>query len=160
MRVTTAEPGTRAAPSGFARKSAASAAAAAASATRAPALLVPTTTPLLPASAAIEPEIMDLIAILQKMGAIISVEPNRVIVIEGVETLRGYTHTAIVDRNEAASWAAAALATKGDIIVGGAKQQELMTFLNVIIAKLIDDATNRTLNLTYSFCKLLNRLLI
>lgn len=82
-------------------------------------------------NAAIEPEIMDLIAILQKMGAIISVEPNRVIVIEGVERLRGYQHTAIFDRNEVASWAAAALATKGDITVGGAKQQELMTFLNV-----------------------------
>ncbi|MGV2482105.1 UNVERIFIED_CONTAM: UDP-N-acetylglucosamine 1-carboxyvinyltransferase, partial [Salmonella enterica subsp. enterica serovar Weltevreden] len=51
-------------------------------------------------NAAIEPEIMDLIAILQKMGAIISVEPNRVIVIEGVETLRGYLHSAIFDRNE------------------------------------------------------------
>jgi len=82
-------------------------------------------------NAAIEPEIMDLIAILQKMGAIISVEPNRVIVIEGVEKLDGYLHTAIFDRNEAASWAAAALATHGDITVGGAKQQELMTFLNV-----------------------------
>src|SRR5690606_29864813 len=40
-------------------------------------------------NAAIEPEIMDLIALLQKMGAIISYEPNRVILIEGVETLRG-----------------------------------------------------------------------
>ena len=82
-------------------------------------------------NAAIEPEIMDLIAILQKMGAIISVEPNRVIVIEGVAKLRGYVHTAIFDRNEAASWASAALATHGDITVGGAKQLELLTFLNV-----------------------------
>jgi UDP-N-acetylglucosamine 1-carboxyvinyltransferase len=82
-------------------------------------------------NAAIEPEIMDLIAILQKMGAIISVEPNRVIFIEGVETLRGYEHRALFDRNEAASWASAALATEGDIFVGGAKQQELMTFLNI-----------------------------
>ncbi|WIE63717.1 UDP-N-acetylglucosamine 1-carboxyvinyltransferase [Curtobacterium sp. MCLR17_036] len=82
-------------------------------------------------NAAIEPEIMDLIAILQKMGAIVSVEPNRVIFIEGVESLRGYTHRAINDRNEAASWASAALATDGDIFVEGAKQQELMTFLNV-----------------------------
>jgi UDP-N-acetylglucosamine 1-carboxyvinyltransferase len=82
-------------------------------------------------NAAIEPEIMDLIALLQKMGAVIWMEPNRTIFIEGVETLRGYTHRAIFDRNEAASWAAAALATKGDIFVGGAKQQELMTFLNV-----------------------------
>ena len=82
-------------------------------------------------NAAIEPEIMDLIAVLQKMGAIISYEPNRVIFIEGVESLRGYDHRSIFDRNEAASWAAAALATDGDIFVGGAKQQEMLTFLNV-----------------------------
>ena len=82
-------------------------------------------------NAAIEPEIMDLIAILQKMGAIITVEPNRVIFIEGVEKLEGYEHRALFDRNEAASWASAALATEGDIFVGGAKQQELMTFLNI-----------------------------
>jgi len=82
-------------------------------------------------NAAIEPEIMDLIALLQKMGAIISYEPNRVIVIEGVPSLRGYDHRCIFDRNEAASWACAALATDGDIFVGGAKQQEMLTFLNV-----------------------------
>ncbi len=82
-------------------------------------------------NAAIEPEIMDLIAVLQKMGAIISYEPNRVILIEGVDSLRGYDHRCIFDRNEAASWACAALATDGDIYVGGAKQQEMLTFLNV-----------------------------
>lgn len=82
-------------------------------------------------NAAIEPEIMDLIAVLQKMGAIISYEPNRVILIEGVEKLRGYDHRSIFDRNEAASWASAALATDGEIFVGGAKQQEMLTFLNV-----------------------------
>ena len=82
-------------------------------------------------NAAIEPEIIELIAILQKMGAIITVEPNRVIVIEGVEKLKGYDHRCLFDRNEAASWASAALATKGDIFVAGARQQELMTFLNV-----------------------------
>ena len=81
--------------------------------------------------AAIEPEIMDLIAILQKMGAIISVDTDRVIRIEGVETLSGYSHRALFDRNEAASWAAAALTTNGDIFVGGAKQLEMTTFLNV-----------------------------
>ena len=82
-------------------------------------------------NAAIEPEIIDLICILQKMGAIITVEPNRVIFIEGVDELRGYDHRAIFDRNEVASWAAAALATKGDVFVGGAKQEEMMTFLNI-----------------------------
>ena len=81
--------------------------------------------------AAVEPEIMDLIAILQKMGAIISVDTDRVIRIEGVATLNGYSHRALFDRNEAASWAAAALATGGDIFVGGARQQEMTAFLNV-----------------------------
>ncbi len=82
-------------------------------------------------NAAIEPEIMDLIAILQKMGAVIWMEPNRTIFIEGVDKLHGYTHRAIFDRNEAASWASAALATNGDIFVEGAKQLDMMTFLNV-----------------------------
>ncbi len=81
--------------------------------------------------AAIEPEIIDLISILQKMGAIISVDTDRVIRIEGVKRLEGFTHAALFDRNEAASWAAAALATGGDIFVGGARQVEMMTFLNV-----------------------------
>jgi len=81
--------------------------------------------------AAIEPEIMDLINILQKMGAIITVDTDRVIRIEGVDKLNGYTHRALFDRNEAASWAAAALATEGDIFVGGARQPEMLTFLNI-----------------------------
>ncbi len=81
--------------------------------------------------AAVEPEIIDLIAILQKMGAIISVDTDRVIRIEGVERMDGYSHRALFDRNEAASWAAAALATGGDIFVAGAEQTKMTTFLNV-----------------------------
>ncbi|MCI1935222.1 MAG: UDP-N-acetylglucosamine 1-carboxyvinyltransferase [Bifidobacteriaceae bacterium] len=81
--------------------------------------------------AAIEPEIMDLVAVLQKMGALISVDVDRTIRIEGVESLRGYTHTSLTDRIEAASWASAALATHGDIFVKGADQDDMMTFLNV-----------------------------
>ena len=82
-------------------------------------------------NAAIEPEIMDLIGVLQKMGAIISYEPNRVIFIEGVDELHGYTHRSLFDRNEAVSWACAALVTDGEIFVRGARQYELLTFLNV-----------------------------
>lgn len=82
-------------------------------------------------NAAIEPEIMDLICLLQKMGAIISIEPNRTILIEGVDQLHGYAHRSIFDRNEAASWAAAAIATHGDIYVEGAKQLDMLAFLNV-----------------------------
>lgn len=81
--------------------------------------------------AAVEPEIMDLIAILQKMGALITVDTDRTIHIEGVEELHGYTHTALPDRIEAGSWACAALATGGDITVRGAEQESMMNFLNV-----------------------------
>lgn len=83
-------------------------------------------------NAAIEPEIMDLIGVLQKMGALISYEPNRVILIEGVKELKGYDHRSIFDRNEAASWASAALATDGEIFVEGARQQDMLVFLNVV----------------------------
>jgi UDP-N-acetylglucosamine 1-carboxyvinyltransferase len=82
-------------------------------------------------NAAIEPEIIDLIAVLQKMGAIISVHTDRVIRVTGVAQLGGYTHRALPDRIEAASWASTALATKGDIYVRGAVQIDMMTFLNV-----------------------------
>ncbi len=82
-------------------------------------------------NAAVEPEIIDLICVLQKMGAIIKVHTDRVIEIEGVPSLRGYSHRPIADRLEAASWACAALATGGDITVRGARQVDMMTFLNV-----------------------------
>lgn len=81
-------------------------------------------------NAAVEPEIHDLIAILQQMGAIISVNTDRTIRIEGVSRLSGYKHRAIPDRNESASWASAALVTRGDIYVEGAAQRDLTAFLN------------------------------
>ena len=80
--------------------------------------------------AAVEPEIHDLIAVLQKMGAIITVQTDRTIRIEGVSEMRGYNHIALPDRNESASWASAALATRGDIYVRGAEQRDLTAFLN------------------------------
>ncbi|HEX2418484.1 MAG TPA: UDP-N-acetylglucosamine 1-carboxyvinyltransferase [Micromonosporaceae bacterium] len=82
-------------------------------------------------NAAVEPEIIDLICVLQKMGAIISVHTDRVIRIEGVPHLGGYTHRPLPDRLEVASWACAALATHGDVSVRGARQVDMMTFLNV-----------------------------
>ncbi len=81
-------------------------------------------------NAATEPEIMDLIMALQKMGAIISVDVDRVLTIEGVEELHGYDHAAVPDRLEAASWASAAVATNGRIFVRNARQLDMMTFLN------------------------------
>lgn len=81
-------------------------------------------------NAAVEPEIEDLICVLQKMGAIIAMDTDRTIRVTGVDKLGGYTHAALPDRLEAASWASAALATEGNIYVRGAQQRSMMTFLN------------------------------
>ncbi len=73
--------------------------------------------------AAIEPEIMDLIASCRRWARSSRYEhrprhPHR-----GRRARSTATTTArIFDRNEAATWACAALATDGDIFVGGAKQ--------------------------------------
>lgn len=83
-------------------------------------------------NAAIEPEIMDLIMLLQKMGAIIDVRTNRKIVITGVEKLHGAEHRVIPDRLEAASFACAAIASQGDIKILDASHKDMITFLNTI----------------------------
>ncbi len=83
-------------------------------------------------NAAVEPEILDLIKFLQKMGAIIEISTDRKISIEGVEKLTGTSHTVIPDRNQSASFACAGLASKGDIFVENAKQEDLITFLNTV----------------------------
>ena len=83
-------------------------------------------------NAAIEPEIIDLLLLLQKMGAHAVVEVDRRILIEGVDRLHGSTHHVIEDRIEIASYAAAAAATGGNIEVIGASQVHLMSFLNFL----------------------------
>ncbi len=83
-------------------------------------------------NAAMEPEIIDMIRMLQKMGAIIELGSGRTVSIEGVPELHGTTHRLIPDRIEAASFAAMALATGGEVIVAEARQEHLMTFLNSV----------------------------
>jgi len=83
-------------------------------------------------NAAVEPEIIDLIKFLQKMGAIIEISTDRRITIEGVKRLHGASHKVIPDRNQVASFACAGLASKGDIFVEDAIQDDLITFLNTV----------------------------
>ncbi len=80
-------------------------------------------------NAALEPEIDDLILYLNKMGAKIERLKNRIIKIEGVEKLNGAIHKIIPDRNEAVSYACAAIATKGDVIIENARPEHLKVFL-------------------------------
>ncbi len=81
-------------------------------------------------NAAVEPEIIDLILFLQQMGALVDVEVDRTITIQGVSALRGAVHAPIPDRIEVASFAAAAVATDGRVEVLGARQEHVTTFLN------------------------------
>lgn len=81
-------------------------------------------------NAAIEPEVIELIAVLQKMGAIIAVETDRVIRVTGVTSLKGFEHTVMPDRNEVVSWACAAAVTNGRVVVRNARQLDLVSFLN------------------------------
>ena len=83
-------------------------------------------------NAALEPEIIELMKMLQKMGAIIELCPPRTIMIEGVEKLHGVTHRTPPDRNEAISMACLAIATNGRIMLNGAIQEHLITFLNAV----------------------------
>ncbi|NHF61385.1 UDP-N-acetylglucosamine 1-carboxyvinyltransferase [Flavobacteriaceae bacterium TP-CH-4] len=63
----------------------------------------------------IRPEIMDLIAMLNKMGAKISVYGQKCIVIKGVERLKGTDHTVIPDNMEALTWAIGSVITNGNV---------------------------------------------
>ena len=83
-------------------------------------------------NAAIEPEVMDLVIFLQKMGAIIDYKVDRTFVIEGVPKLYGANHRLMPDRIVAASLGVAAVATRGDVFVKNARQQDLLTFLNTL----------------------------
>lgn len=72
-------------------------------------------------NAAREPEIVDLIEILQKMGAKIDGAGTNKITITGVEKLHGCTHSIVTDRIETASFAIAAAITKGTVFIKGGR---------------------------------------
>ena len=83
-------------------------------------------------NAAIEPEIVELILFLQKLGANITLDVDRTIRIHGTRRFYEVEHTVIPDRIEAASWGMAAIASKGRVFVEGAQHHNMITFLNKI----------------------------
>jgi UDP-N-acetylglucosamine 1-carboxyvinyltransferase len=83
-------------------------------------------------NAAIEPEIVELILFLQKLGAIITLDVDRTIRIQGTRRFHEVEHTVIPDRIEAASWGMAAISSKGRVFVEGAQHSNMVTFLNKI----------------------------
>ncbi len=81
-------------------------------------------------NSAIEPEIIDLILFLQKLGANIMVDVDRTICIQQANTFHEVEHTVLADRNEVASYAMAAIATQGRVFIENAEHLHMIAFLN------------------------------
>lgn len=81
-------------------------------------------------NAAAEPEIDELIDLLNAMGAKIKRVGERSIEIEGVASLHGASVAIRPDRNEIVTFAVAAYVTGGDITVSGAEKESLSAFLS------------------------------
>ena len=80
-------------------------------------------------NSAAEPEVDELIGLLNQMGAKVLRTQERTIVIEGVKKLTGTEFTIGPDRNEVVTFAVAAIVTKGDILVKSEKSVELSPFI-------------------------------
>jgi UDP-N-acetylglucosamine 1-carboxyvinyltransferase len=85
-------------------------------------------------NAARDPEIEDLAAFLVGMGARISGAGTPVITIEGVDELHPTEHDVVADRLEAGTLLIAAAATRGNVLVEGARAEHL----DIVLAKLAD----------------------
>jgi UDP-N-acetylglucosamine 1-carboxyvinyltransferase len=85
-------------------------------------------------NAAAEPEVIDLADYLTKMGARIEGAGSKKITIEGVRRLQGCEHTIIPDRIEAGTYALAAIATGGEVVL----DDVIPEHLKPLIAKLRD----------------------
>lgn len=73
----------------------------------------------------IRPEILDLIDLLNKMGASIYVRGNESIVVHGVKSLHGATHTVIPDNMEALTFLVATAITGGEIEIDSFPKEHL-----------------------------------
>ncbi len=107
-------------------------------------------------NAAKEPEITDLIDLLNSMGAKIFGRGTSILTIEGVEKLNGAEHSILSDRIEAGSYAIAAAITKGKIELINARAEHLQQPLRVLEKmgvsveetdnSIIIDAQNKTIS--------------
>lgn len=83
-------------------------------------------------NAAEEPEVDELINLLNLMGANVRRVNRRKIIINGVLKLHGTKFRINPDRNEVVTFAIAAIITKGDIFIKGAVARQLKDFLDIL----------------------------
>lgn len=81
-------------------------------------------------NAAIEPEVLDFIDMLNKAGAKITVSAPASILIEGVSSLRCVNHSVMPDRLEAGCILLAGVITGGTVIVDNARASDMDVFLS------------------------------
>lgn len=81
-------------------------------------------------NAAAEPEIDDLINLLNSMGAKVRRVKQRTIVIDGVKKLHGTHYKIMLDRNEAVTFAIAAYVTCGDVFIKDIDTNSIQSFLD------------------------------
>jgi UDP-N-acetylglucosamine 1-carboxyvinyltransferase len=79
--------------------------------------------------AAVEPEVQDLIKILQAMGANITTQAPATIIVEGVQRLNPVDHSILPDRLEAGSLLVAAAITGGEVMISNARSFDMDVFL-------------------------------
>ena len=91
-------------------------------------------------NAAREPEVVDLAALLTKMGARIEGAGTSVIRIQGVSELGGAEHTIIPDRIEAGTFLVAGAITRGDLTVTGCNAEHV----SALVSKLQQAGANVT----------------
>lgn len=80
-------------------------------------------------NAAEEPEVDDLIGLLNKMGAKITRPRHRVVEIEGVEKLKGARYRIMPDRNEAVTFAVLSALSGGHIYLKNVPMDSMTAFL-------------------------------
>ena len=83
-------------------------------------------------NASLEPEVDDLIRLINQMGGKIKRKDNRVIVISGVKKLNGADFNIMPDRNEAVTFAVGAICSGGRLLIKGAREKDLSSFLGYL----------------------------
>jgi len=85
-------------------------------------------------NAAREPEIVDLVHCLRRMGAQIAGEGSATIEVQGVDRLRGATHPVVADRIELGTYMLAPAITGGDVELLGGRRDLVAAFADKLEA--------------------------
>jgi len=102
-------------------------------------------------NAACEPEVVDLIHFLVKMGAKIKGCGTHRITVEGVRKLHGAEHAVIADRIEAGTYMLAAAITRGDISLKGVNAEHLTALIDKLEETGLDiKKTSETIRVKYA----------